>query len=160
MPMNPNWPRWIKASVVKAFQTELGDNLQMFVEECTDRSVLQGDSDFCELRLDGPTGYERSLGEWELTIEINVLVSSIRSEKDAYQIDRNNGLVAQCFTNGITVFRYGTGEGDDSGEEGCLILRTDKNSGVVVSNFGAPPDVRILQSSIEGHYKGKFTTYS
>ncbi len=159
MPMNPNWPRWIKASIVKAFGDQLATDLKMYVEEC-DRAALDGNSDFCELRVDGPTGYERSLGEWELAVEINILVSSIRSEKDAYQLERTNGLVVQCFTNGITVFRYGNGDGDDSGEEGCLILRTDKNSGVVVSNFGAPPDVRILQSSVEGHYKGKFTTYS
>lgn len=165
MSMNPNWPRWIKASVVKWFTDQLvtiplaalpvQPSLPVYVEEA-DRSVLRGDTDWCEIRINGPGGRQQSPIDWWLYVDINILVSSIRNEKDAYQIERNNGLVVAAFAANICVFRYGTGIDDDSGYEGTLIGRSDMKSELMISNFGAVPDVRVIQSTIEGRYFGQF----
>ncbi len=154
--MNPNWPRWIVASVAKHFSTALENILPMSVEG--EDGPITNDSDYCELRIDGPFARERDKGDWELYIEINVLITSIKDERDAYKIHRNNGLVGQAFIGNISVYRYGNGEVDDSGLEGCLILQSQGRDSLVINNFGqVETDVRVMQSTVEGHYKGFFT---
>lgn len=157
MSMNPNWPRWIVASFAKHFTDTLTGNLSVYVEGA-DRKT-NDKSDYCELRIDGPFGKERSKDEWELTLEVNVLVTSIKDEQDAYKIHRSNGFVAAAFASMISILRLGTGIQDDEGIEGCLILRSEQREALIISNFGqVENEVRVMQSTVEGHYKGYFNS--
>ena len=165
MAMNPNWPRWIKASIVKWFTDQLVTipaahmpplpTVAIYVEEA-DRAVLRGETDWCEIRISGPDGRQQSPVDWLLYVDVNILISSIRNEKDAYQIERTNGLVVAAFAANICIYRYGADPGDDSGYEGTLTMRSDEKSTLAVANFGQVPDVRVIQSTIEGRYKGQF----
>lgn len=148
--MNDNWPRWIFASVSKHFETVLS-SFKMFIEG-EERDQWE-ESDFIELRIDGPYFREIQSG-WKAKIEINILLQVVMTN-DVHLIYRNAGLIASAFTP-IVVYKYGNGVDDDDSQIGCLKLVQNirANELLVISHFGKiKPDLPLLQASVEGHFE-------
>src|SRR5581483_3130056 len=149
MAANPNWPRWIFASFTTMFQQALQAALPSigFFVEGQDRQT-NTQTDFVEVRMNGPDFSQCSPSQWDVQVQFNVLVQSIRDEKDFHKIHRTIGAVLACFPTNLTIYRYGDGTGDDQGVEGCLITKSgSKNDGLIVSQFGqVQPDVPVMQA--------------
>ena len=152
--INPNWDRWIFASVSNHFNTlAIAVPLPLFIEgQHRDTREIK---DFFELRLDGPRMTEVSANNWQIRIEINCLVQSAMDETNYHRIRQNTGVVAAMFT-GIGIFKYGDGLDDDQSQIGCMILLQDKRGRdfLEISHFGQiEPATKLLQSTVEGHYE-------
>ncbi len=152
MPLDQNVPRWIFASISKHFD----DNKQtlfLYIEgqpRATDHY-----RDFIELRVDGPRIVEQSKNYWELSVEINIIITSGMSDLDYHKIYKDVGIVVTAFTNAIPVYKYGADLVDDGTFLGCLALvrggRTEES--VLVRHFGLiNPKDPLLQATVEGHY--------
>lgn len=153
MAVNKNWPRWIFASVSKHFDAEK-NGLKLFIEG--QHRDTREDKDFLEFRLDGPYITEVSHNYFRLYIEVNVLVQSTKDQTSYHRIHENVGIAAAAFWNGIKVFKYGDGVGDDDSYLGCLRLVTDARGKerIQISHFGQiEPKTRLLQATVEGHYE-------
>lgn len=166
MAMNPNWPRWILASVSdhfsKAFEPLITGNIADFHIEGIPRTPRE-DRSLYELRMDGPRGYESTKGEWTLRVELNILIQTAMKEaasvefKEFHEHHRNMGRVQEAFVN-ISVFRYGPTSDpvNDQTFLGCLKLIQDKSSRdfLECNNFGQiDTSVELQQATIEGHYE-------
>lgn len=149
--MNRHWPRWIFASASKHFADALTvESIPLFVEgderDTADLPIV------CEFRQDGPWVQEVSNGVFHCTVEINMLVSVMFSD-NSYKIHEMTGLLASLFTE-ICVKKYGDGVDDTGDFVGSLILKDTLPEPVVITNFGrVRTDVRMMQATVEGHYK-------
>lgn len=147
MLFNNNWPRWVKASIAKHFDTNKGDT-HLHVEGF--ERATEGKLDWMELRIDGPYLKEHSKGEWVLNVEINVLLCVMVNAENAYRMEILTGRVTEIFEQNIFVYKYG----DDSSLLGWLSLQPREREKVVISNFGQiRPDTKQLQSSVEAHFR-------
>lgn len=151
MAINPNWARWIFASVSKHFYDRRGTTT--FYIEGQERDV-PAPANLIEFRLDGPYYTQLSRKSWRLYVEVSLLVQSIKDGNDYHTIHRLTGQIAEAFTS-IPVYRFGNSTDDDSLQFGCLTLVQElgKRERVQTNNFGQiGPDTQLLQSSVEGHY--------
>lgn len=150
MSSNPHWPRWTFASVSKHFD-DRRQGLPLYIEG--QHRNTREETDYLELRMDGPTLREVSKGCWKLRIEINILVSSAYDEEDYHRIHRNAGIVQAAFENAIDVYRFGTGVDDDQTYVGCYKLLEDRRDALELNHFGRIDiDTPIVQATVEGHY--------
>ena len=155
MSANPNWPRWIFATVSKHF-TDASQvaGTPLFIEgQHRDTSKLK---DFYELRLDGPTLREVSKGCWILRIEINILATSVMNDSNYHTIHQLVGNAAAAFEKAITVLKYGNNPQDDKTFVGCLQLIQDRETRdfIEINHFGqVDVKTKLMQASVEGHYK-------
>ncbi len=153
VPQNPNWVRWIRASVNQHFHTIVQPSGLMLLFEGTDRRT-EDQRDASELRLDGPKINEISKGYWRFDIVIDVLIKSALSDQNIYTIERDQGNVLAAFTTSISVFKYGDGIDDDQTYLGCLVLCPDYGEAIIVTNFGqVQNEVRVRQSTVEATYR-------
>ena len=155
MSANPNWPRWIFATVSKHF-TEAAQEaeLPLFIEG-QHRSTRKY-KDLLELRMDGPTLREPSKGCWYLRLEINILIQSTMDDKNYHRIHQNVGVVAAAFEKAISVYKYGNNPQDDKTFVGCLQLIQNRETRdfIEINHFGQiDPKTNLMQASVEGHYK-------
>ena len=155
MAMNKNWPRWIFASVSDHFKTKMDAvSLPLFIEG-QHRDIDKSLQDYVELRVDGPYITEIARDQWQLYIEVNVLINSIMNDTNNHRIHTSAGLVGAAFEDAIPVYKYGsTGEDDDS-FLGCLVLQQDKKrrERIQISHFGqVAPNTKLLQATVEGHF--------
>lgn len=152
MSKDKNIERWIFASICKHFDARK-ETLPLFIEGMhRDRIINQ---DQLELRIDGPYIVEESHNLFYYDYEINILVSSVINDTDLHQIYRDVGIVTSAFVD-IEVYKYGTGVDDDQSLLGCLRLKQSSGNRekIQVSNFGQiEPDVKLLQATVEGHYR-------
>jgi hypothetical protein len=137
-------PRWIKASIATHFEDRLSDTIPMYVEG--EERDTNEETDFIELRVDGPFISIPSKNFYNYDISIDVLIQSILNRDDSYKLERNMNLALRGFELCIPVFKYQNG-----GEiVGILKMRNDLD----INNFGIiRPDTRINQSSIEASYR-------
>lgn len=153
MPLNQNLIRWIIASISKHFD-DRRQGMTLFIEgQIRDTRTLK---DFIELRIDGPYLTELSKGFWNVYIEINVLVQSAQDQTNYHRIYNSVGVVVAAFEQAISIFKYGSGAGDDGSLVGCMKLLGDKEARerIQVSHFGqVEPDIGIFQSTVEAHYE-------
>lgn len=152
--MNEHWTRWIHASISKFFKDLAKTRIPNFYVEAEVKAPdnLQ---DKVELRWDGPIANQRTASQWDLTVEINILIGSNTGRTDAFQHKRIVGFVQSMFKSAIPIFKLGNLTGIDDGTLlGCLQLRSDDREAVVTSYFGKlGPDVGTEQSTVEAHYK-------
>jgi len=154
MSADPNWPRWIFASVSKHFSDALPSGITLFIEG--QHRATRTEKDFFELRIDGPTLREISKGCWLFRIEVNILVQSAMDDGNYHRIHQGVGDVAATFTNGIPVYRKGSGPLDDQSFVGCLqLLESGEHRDFLEINHFGQIDVKtkIMQATVEGHYK-------
>jgi len=160
MSSNPNWPRWIFASVSKHFTDSVSAaGLTLFIEgQHRDTRELK---DFLEMRTDGPTLREVSKGFWVFRLEINILVQSAMDDKNYHRIHQDVGVAAAAFATAIDVFKLGNNPQDDQSYLGCLILIQNRSSQdyLEINHFGQiDKKTKLMQASVEGHYRMELET--
>ena len=149
--MNPNWPRWIVASICK----HVDDNRQSLPMFLEGNNHTEDQSDYIELRIDGPYTIELSHNYFRLNVEVNVLVVSSINDSDLHKIYKDCGIVLAALSKVIPVYRYGDGPDDDQTRLCCLTLVSsgDQREALRVSHFGQMDATKpIMRSSVEGHY--------
>src|SRR5438067_2527026 len=120
MGYNPNWDRWIFASVTKHFNDAAAvATIPMYVEG--DSRITAEKLDYYEFRMNGPIVKGLSGNEWRLDLELNILVVS-KDLTDFHKCRKMTGIMAAAFITGIPLFKYGSNIGDDQSQFGCLIL--------------------------------------
>lgn len=144
---NENWARWTYASFSQYFTTAIAP-FPLFIEGQDRRTNTQ--TDYAELRIDGPFMKECSKGYWELVIEISILVVTYINEKDLWKQARNCGLVASAFQS-VPMKNVDL---DPPLDVGCYVILTDGRDRILISNFGQiNADSRMIQSSVDAKYK-------
>lgn len=142
--MNPNWPRWIFASVTKYFVDTL--NVEVFVHG-TNRPTPQS-PEFVELIVNGPM-MEPLSGEVKIIVPVTFWYKVSMSEVNFHRKYTLAGEVAAAFQC-IRLFRYGTGSDDDNEQFGILTAPEE----VSIHHYGQiDKDVRLEQGSILGTYQ-------
>lgn len=151
--MDPNWSRWIFASITTFFDSKKG-NFPLYVEG-SDKLGRREEKDYGELRLNGPFATELSMNFWELLFDVNVIISSMKDSTDIHRIYRSIGTVTQMFEKQIQIFRLGNGPRDDQSFLECALLEMEgRSGGVLINHFGQfDPSLPVLQASLEGTYK-------
>jgi len=148
---NPNWARWVFASVSKHFD-DRRSGIHMFIEgQHRDTRELK---DYFELRVDGPTLLEVSKGCWKLRVEVNILATATFDEANYHTIHTLAGIAQAAFTT-IEVYKYGINIQDDQTFLGCLILRQNRSTRdfLELNHFGRiDVSIPLMQATVEGHY--------
>lgn len=138
--------RWLFSSISKHFDDFKG-SIPFYLEGQERES--EKDSDSVELRINGPFVNNPSKGYWKIDIDVNLLVTSTIDDQDLYKIYKIIDQFLEGFTDIISIYKYGNG--DDL--LGCLVMRTDIEDAIIISNFGrVDPTLRILQSTINAIY--------
>lgn len=149
--MNKNWPRWLLASVHKHFDANRQGYPVYF--ESHDRFTDQ-ETDYAEVRIDGPLVRQLTSDEFHLRVEINVLVASKKDQADNHKLYRLAGVFLAAFTPTISVFRYGDGPDDNGTLLGCLRRDEDTRQPVEFHYFGqVDPSAALEQGSITAAYE-------
>ncbi len=149
----PHIKRWVKASVIKLFQT-LNEGIELYVEGMDAVNVSRKDKHF-ELRIDGPYTKPLTKGSYRHYFEINILINSTRSEEDFYERENLQGIVANILNRDICVYRIGnkdTNPADDGSLVGALQLIPSEQ--IKVSDFGRINETtEVYQAVGEAHYE-------
>ncbi len=147
---NPNWVRWVMASIFKYFDDAKGPYFLHI--EGTERATKDLDK-WAELRVNGPHIFERSKKDWELSCEINVLVSAQANSPNCYDYPTLSGWFAALFASTIHIYKFGSEVGDDQSYVGCLQIQSNGNEKIQVSHFGViEPGSNLQQGSVDAHY--------
>jgi len=164
MPANPNWARWIFASVAYVLkECATNANLAVLVEHLDERSAAFMDAtDRVEIRITGPFSQELSKGYFRLYVDVNVLLESRYDGaiKNANDILVNAGLFQNAMDSPIPVWNYGNQVGDyvDGNTAtqvflGCLEPRPGNSDSIRVLHFGqAPPPDKMKSSMVDARY--------
>jgi hypothetical protein len=159
MAANPDWARWIFASVafhLKAIATTA--NLAVIVEHLDERTeeFMQA-ADRAEIRITGPSTQELAKGQYRLWVDANVLLTSRYdgAGKNAYDIIRLGGLFQEAMDSPIPVWNYGNQLGDyvDADPDshvslGCLLVRPGRNESVRLLHFGQTDKTDKLKQTV------------
>lgn len=163
MAADPNWARWIFASVAD-YLKEVADAHQIptLVEGLDDRTdAYMQSTNRAEVRVNGPYTQEVSQGYFRVWVDVNVLLTSrMDGNKNGYDIQRLAGIFQSAMHDQIPVFNYGNQPGDfvedlpDSLRHlGCLSPRAGPNDSVKVLHFGQIEKTdRIKQSAVDARY--------
>ena len=156
MSANPNWPRWIFATVSKHFtDAAIAANIPLFIEG--QHRDTRKEKELFELRTDGPTLREVSKGCWVLRVEINILVHSTMDDQNYHRIHQNVGIASAAFDKAIAVFKLGKNDPDPDDQSflGCLQLIQNRETQdfLEINHFGQIElKSKIVQASVEGHF--------
>lgn len=143
--MNPLWNKWIFSSVAKHFKAKCEElHIPLYIESFPrDTSSLK---DWIELRIDGPHYTPQTKNQWEITLEVNVVVSSAKDNINSYRYLEAQGNVVKMFSN-IPVYKLGL-------DESLVVCLQTTQGKIVTRNFGqVGPTVALNQSSVEAHYR-------
>ena len=148
---NHRWMFWTYASIHKHFDARKGD-YDMYIEG--DERTYQDETDFAELRIDGPFITQHQKSCYFLDVEVNLLVQSHMDPTDLYKIQRVVGWFSKIFTNTICVYKYGDEDFDKQDLFGVLHLQRDIKEKVDINYYGIiKENTRITQATVEGHYR-------
>lgn len=152
MSLISNLPKWIQLSALKHFTDNISD-LHTFVEGQERRTNQE--SDWCEIRVDGPWLKQLTRIDLEVYFEINVLVSTVIDPENFAKESINIGKVLVAFTT-FNIYKYGNEVDDDSTLVGCfqMLPRDDLRERLEIARFGQiDPNLNLLQATVEGHYE-------
>jgi hypothetical protein len=154
MSVDPNWGRWIFASISDAFnQVALNNQIPLFIEGSDENTDVQ--LEYFEFRTDGPYFKELSKDFWKVWVNVNVFCASKRQKENFHRIHVVTGLATSMFANSIGIFKFGTGIGDDSTSVTCMVLESRNKEDVIVSHFGqVGTDLLEMQATVDGCYIG------
>ena len=153
--MNPDWARWIFASVAVYLKEVATDqSIPALVEGLDERTdaFLQAPHRV-EIRENGPFA-QQFQGCWRLWIDANVLITSTMDDA-RYTMHRLAGEFQAAMAAPIPVFNYGDQPGD-TGDVliGCLRLRGRDADGVELFNFGQVEKTdRVKQAIVNARYE-------
>ena len=157
--VNPNWTRWIFASLATMMKAVASDNnISVLVEGLDERTTEFMDStDRVEIRITGPFIRDLSVttAYYELAVDMNALfVSRYETGKNNYKILQVIGAFQTAMDAPIPIYKYGDLPGDD--ETVCIGVmepRNQKGEAVRVMHFGqADLTNRIKQSLVDARY--------
>lgn len=143
MAANPNWPRWVFASIAKHLKAAATTaTYPVMVEGLDDRSEQFLTQKLrTEIRINGPFFQQRP-GEWFMWVDANVLITANMDGPHPYELTRAAGVFLEAITTPIQVWNYGNLAGDFVQDDpstqvflGCLQVRGGKES-VGVFHFG------------------------
>lgn len=164
MAADPNWARWVFASVAFVLKGVATDNnIPVLVEHLDERSeAFIQSSDQAEIRITGPFISEPSNGYFCIEVAVNVLLKSRYDGqgKNAYTILKAAGLFQEAMSGEIPVWNYGGEAGDyqdgNSSSQvflGCLRPKDGRNEATRVFNFGqVDPTEKVKESVVDGHF--------
>lgn len=139
--INPNWPRWIFASVAKHLRdVATADNHKSLLEGTDERTKAILESDlWVEHRITGPF-IQQQHGQHRIWVDSNVLLHTSRKD---FEVQRISGLYAEAYSRPIQVWNYGKLAGDyvagDPSTQvllGCLTPKPTKAENISVFHFG------------------------
>lgn len=140
MAYDPNWPRWVQASVADHFKTAAtAQQYPALVEGIDERlTEFMESTNRIEIRVNGPYIKEWNKGYWQFLVTANILIFSYMggSSPNAYEGTEMAGFMAQAASQSIPVYKYGIGVDDDQSLIGCLTLRRGDDESVKVFHFG------------------------
>ena len=157
MSANPNWARWIFASIAKTLEAvATTNNIPAIVEGIDDETdEFTQETDRVEIRITGP--YTRKLtGEYQIFMDVNVILTSHfgGAGKNRHVLLTNAGLFHSAMDGAIQVYKYGSAVGDDSSHLGCLVPRSGKNDTIRVIHFGKVDSTdKVRQSVVDARYE-------
>lgn len=162
--INPNWSRWVWASVTKFMDENKGPYF-MFIEGQT--RLTDGKEVFFEFRMDGPSIREPSNNYFVFDITINFCLQVAIDNYDAHKFMRCFGWVQSMFRPCIPVYKFGNGPQDDPNFLiGNFILKNSREIDIVKGlQLGQiDPVMRLMQGTVEARYRMDFSgspdTYS
>jgi len=163
MSANPNWARWVFASVATFLkQVAQSQQLPVLVEGLDDRiTEFMEATDRCEIRITGPFTKELSHNYFQIEVVVNVLfLSRYQEQKNQYAIIQKMGAFHEAMDGAIAVYRYGNQLGDDDKAlVGCLSPVQGRNDAIRVMHFGQiTPTDRIKQSMVDARYRMELFT--
>lgn len=160
--VDPNWVRWIHASIGKYLKDALDEidipSLVEGIEERTDD--FQHQRNRAEIRVSGPFTHELNDGGYRVKVFVNVLVTSMfgGAKDDAYKLDRILGTLHSEMDAIIPLKHYGPDSGmggiDDSVQFACLRTLKGKNDNIRVFHFGQIDSTnRQKQGAVDAGYE-------
>lgn len=151
--MDPNWPRWVFASVADFLKSvATANSLPSLVDGSEDRSdAFANASDRVEIRITGPYTQQLSSNYYLLTVDANVLLQCRYETKNGYQRQTLMGPFYEAMAGPIPVYKFGPEAGDDKSQIGCLKL--PRGGQVKLHHFGqlTHPE-RISESICDARY--------
>jgi hypothetical protein len=145
------WIRWIYSSINKHFN-DRKSKYDLYIEG--DERTQNDKAEFAELRIDGPFIVIPQKGLYLIDVEINILTQTHLDPRRHYKAQEMVGTFARAFTNLIEVHKYGDGPLDDGSLLECLHLQRDLREAIDINYYGIiKEDIKIMQSTIEGHYR-------
>lgn len=158
MAVDPNWHRWIHASVHQHVANDLSAHYPVFIEG-QQRITSKDTEQKFELRVDGPTFTIPSKGCYLGRVEVNVLCNVPMTDSDYSAPHRMAGLAAANLANAICVFRLGDGPEDDQSFLGRLTLLQEEGDRLETNHLGQiGPKTKIVQVMVESHYLFELVT--
>lgn len=157
MTVNPNWTRWIFASIADYLKALATDNsIPVMVEGMDDATdTFSEATDRVEIRISGP--FTKQLhGEYLIYMDVNVILTSRYdgTQKNRYAILKNAGLFHGAMAQHIRTYKYGNEVGDDDSFLGCLVPRSGKNDIIRVLHFGqVDPTDKLKQTVVDARYE-------
>lgn len=160
MAANPNWARWIFASVAYHLkQVAQAHAVSVLVEHLDERTpTFMQASDRAEIRITGPFSQKLSEGYYRIWLDANVLLTSRYDGevKNAYTVLKNAGYFHEAMDQPIAVWNYGNEAGDYPDSQvflGCLMPRPGRNESVRVLNFGQLDKTdKVKQTAVDARY--------
>ena len=163
MSANPNWARWVFASVATFLkQVAQSQQLPVLVEGLDDRTTeFMEATDRCEVRITGPFTKELSHNYFQIEVVVNVLfLSRYEEQKNQYAIMQKMGVFHEAMDGAIAVYKYGSGADDDEHVlVGCLSPVQGRSDAIRVMHFGQiNPTDRLKQSMVDARYRMEIST--
>ena len=158
MPANPNWARWVFASVASYLKEVAADaEIPVLIEGLDERTTeFMEATDRCEVRITGPFTQEISHDYFRVEVIVNVLfVSRYEEQKNQYAIMQKIGVFHEAMDGSIAVYKYGSLPGDDQHAlVGCLSPIQGRHNAIRVLHFGQiTPTDRLKQSMVDASYR-------
>lgn len=156
-PINPDWTRWIVASITKHFHNaiEVEFGIQT-IDPGIYFSTTTRESKYCEVRVDGPMFKELSKGYFNARVQVNIFISIDMDRTDMTVMPTIMGIVQNAMSKSIVVERLGSGENDDKSKVCCLTLIDSYGlrDAIETNNYGQiDPNVPLHQATCEAHYE-------
>ena len=163
MSANPNWARWVFASVATFLkQVAQSQQLPVLVEGLDDRTTeFIEATDRCEIRITGPFTKELSHNYFQVEVIVNVLfLSRYEESKNQYAIIQKMGVFHEAMDGAIAVYKYGKEPGDDEHAlVGCLSPIQGRSDAIRIMHFGqVNPTDRLKQSMVDARYRMELFT--
>lgn len=167
LPPDPNWPRWIEASIATHMEDQLlnlwnandfGMPVKMLydgIEERTDEFMKHPYR--VELRTNGPNLREQSRGCYLVQMDINILFTlCMESLDNAFIPSLFGGFALRAMNLCIPILRTGCLDPvlDDDSFIDSLTPRPRKNDNVKLINFAQLTETdEVVQKTVDGQYE-------
>jgi len=153
MSLKLSLPKWVFLSCAKHFTDNLS-GIATHVAGAQERN-LSSQSDWIEIRIDGPDIREVSNSVYIIESEISLLVATHFSPSAPSDHAVNVGKAMAAFTD-FYVYKYGE-ESEDTGatlEVFRLLPLSNNSDRIRVANLGQiDPQIKLSQTTVAGHFR-------